>query len=119
MTRIINKAVWPSMIILSCSFTGNARSQVHSKTPIGCTEYMGWFPGDSVAWVSDDSGNYYYYDYSQSPPKLVRGRGKAAKLPHGVVSISGEYACKTSDLQHIRASSRFSASCTSEEWRKN
>ena len=119
MTRIINKAAWLSMIILACSFSGTAQSQVHSKTPIGYTEYMGWFPGDSTVWVSDDSGKYYYYDHSQSPPKVVWGKGKATKLPHGVVSISGEYACKTSDLQHIKASGRYSASCTSKGWKKN
>jgi hypothetical protein len=106
------------LVLTAALGTSPSKSQVYSKTPIGYTEYMGWFPGDSVVWVSDHNGKYFYYDYETSPPRVVWGRGSAQKLPRGVVRISGQYACKTSDLQHLRASGRFSAQCTSIGWKK-
>jgi len=107
-----------SIFLFTGIISDTARSQVFSKIPVGYTEYMGWFPGDSVIWVSDDSGKYYYYDYERGP-KLVWGNGKVTKLPRGVVRINGEYACKTSDLQHISTGRRFSASCTPNGWERN
>ena len=116
--KSVQFAIFAGLLSLA-SIVQVARSQVYSKTPIGYTEYMGWFPGDSVVWVSDDSVKYYYYDFTYTPPKVVWGQGTVTKMPLGVVSIDGEYACKTSDLQHFNIKGRFSASCTSSGWRLN
>lgn len=118
MVKFFRFAIFAGLLSL-ISIAQVARSQVYSKTPIGYTEYMGWFPGDSVVWVSDDSGKYYYYDFTYTPPKVVWGQGTATKMPLGVVSIDDEYACKTSDLQQFNIKGRFSASCTSSGWRLN
>jgi len=118
-----------ALIFLGCG----CKSQVVDKMPegiqdqnelplslkIGYTQYMGWFPGDSMVWISDDSDKYYYYDWSKSPPKLVWGHGVVKKLPLGVVRIDDEYACKTTDLEHFKNKGRFSASCTPNGWRLN
>ena len=115
---IARKIALFAMIACVAGISDASKSQVYSKTPTGYTEYMDSYPGDSVVWVSDDSGKHYFYDYEYSPPKLVRGLGKVKRLPQGVVSIDGDYVCKTSDLQHLKANGRLYASCTSSGWRK-
>jgi hypothetical protein len=94
-----------------------ARPQVYAKPPAGFSEYMGWFPGDDVVFVSDKSKRYYYIEMGKTS-RAVWGKDKVVDLDGGVVLTGGHTYCKTSDLDLLSRPSnrRLVAECTRKGW---